>query len=191
MLPFDKNSRFVLIPIALLILGIVAFWVIQSTNGKKSEPVITETKSTDSLPVERPADIGEKIVVDVIGEVNYPGLYELPVGSRVADAVQSAGGLNNRGDRSKINFAQKLYDGMQVVVPGQGEDEPITQSGVVSLNSASKDELMSLPGIGPVLAEKIIQYRVAQGGFSHIDQLLEIDDIGEQLVNNIRDRVSL
>jgi len=128
--------------------------------------------------------------VHVAGAVRRPGLYRLPQGARVAAAVRRAGGPSARADLNLINLAARLQDGQQVVVPatagtaGQalaaGADAPI------SLGSATADQLDELDGIGPTLAERIIEYRQTKGGFGSLDQLAEVEGIGEKRLEALK-----
>lgn len=131
-------------------------------------------------------------MVDVDGAVRRPGVVELPSGSRVVDAIKSAGGVLPRADTGSLNLAQVLIDGEQVVVPREGDTaappgpvgttSPAPGSApaaeLVSVNTATEVELETLPGIGPVLAAAIIEWRTQNGGFTSIDQLQEVSGIG-------------
>jgi competence protein ComEA len=127
---------------------------------------------------------GKRLVVDVVGAVRRPGLERLPPGSRVADAVAAAGGLGRRAARTGVNFAAPVSDGQQVVVPVRGAAAPGAgaaggaASGPISLSSASAEQLDTLPGIGPVTAEKIVAYRQQHGAFHSVDELDAIPGIG-------------
>jgi competence protein ComEA len=137
------------------------------------------------------------LVVDVDGKVHSPGVVELSTGSRVIDAIKAAGGVTRHGDTGALNLAEVLIDGQQVVVPRAGADgsvvsgvvpggtaepvAPVPTSGpaaTVSINSASTTELEVLPGIGPVLAAAIVEWRTQNGGFTSIEQLQEVSGIG-------------
>jgi competence protein ComEA len=132
------------------------------------------------------------IVVDVAGAVARPGLYRLPRGSRVADAVTRAGGLTRRAERSAVNLAAPLADGQQVLVATHGAGAPGGQaagagaSGPVSLSSATAEQLDSLPGIGPVTAQKIVQYRQEHGPFTSVEGLDAIPGIGPARLANLQ-----
>ena len=133
----------------------------------------------------------QKLVVHVAGAVRRPGLYRLAEGKRVADAVARAGGATAPADTAAINLAAPLADGMQVLVPkrvpGGGAE---TAGGRVSLSSATAAELDSLPGIGPVTAQKILDYRAEHGGFRSVEDLDAIPGIGPARVEQLRDVVS-
>jgi competence protein ComEA len=128
------------------------------------------------------AALSPALVVDVAGAVRRPGLVRLAKGARVAEAVAHAGGLTRRADRSGVNFAALVSDGEQVLVPERGAavapGSSATAAGPVSLSSASAEQLDTLPGIGPVTAEKIVAYRQQHGAFSSVDGLDAIPGIG-------------
>lgn len=134
--------------------------------------------------------------VHVAGAVRRPGLYRVPAGARVAVAVRRAGGPARGAQLAAVNLAARLQDGQQVVVPGTGG----TAGGVgapgaaaagaggakVSLGSATAEQLEELDGIGPTLAEKIIEYRTKRGGFRSLDQLRQVDGIGEKRFESLK-----
>jgi len=156
----------------------------------------TQTQSlAEASPIR--AEAGPALVVHVVGAVRRPGLYRLPQRSRVADAVARAGGSTRKADLSLVNLAAPLADGIQVVVPvrvsatgpaggqtGAGGSAP---AGPVHLNSATLEQLDSLPGVGPVTAQKILDYRQQHGAFSSIDDLDAIPGIGPARLEQLRD----
>ncbi|MEV8127893.1 ComEA family DNA-binding protein [Streptomyces sp. NPDC085944] len=142
---------------------------------------------------------GAEIVVDVDGKVREPGVHSLPAGSRVEDALRAAGGVKPGTKTDGLNRARFLVDGEQVIVgasapaPGSGT-APGGQAGAgptapVSLNTATADRLDTLPGVGPVLAQHIIDYRTQHGGFRSVDELREVNGIGERRFADLRDLV--
>ena len=130
-----------------------------------------------------------RLVVHVAGAVRTPGLYRLPEGARVADAVRRAGGAAPRADLTAINLAARVADGIQVVVPARlpaAPGAPAARAGPVSLGSATLEQLDGLPGVGPVTAQKILDYRAAHGGFRSVDDLDAIPGIGPARIEQIR-----
>jgi competence protein ComEA len=158
-------------------------------------PPPTENAGVTGLPAAR-------VVVDVVGAVRRPGLYRLEQGSRIADAVARAGGATRKADLAMINLAAPLADGEQVVVPrrgapgaapGGGAAGPAATgmpTGPVHLSSATLDQLDSLPGIGPVTAQKILDYRAKHGAFSSVDELDAVPGIGPSRMDQLRDLVA-
>lgn len=142
------------------------------------------------------------IKVHVVGAVARPGLYDLEEGARAADAIGMAGGPAPSADLSRVNLAARVADGQQLVVPdisgatdgsggtsaGGGRGQGAT-SGPVNLNSATIDELTSLDGIGPKTAQKIIDYREEHGGFSLVEELMEVPGIGPAKFDRVKDDV--
>lgn len=138
------------------------------------------------------------IVVDVGGKVRRPGIHRLPPGSRVADALAAAGGVRDGVDVTGLNRARVLMDGEQVVVgvPGAvpGGAAPVAGGGgsagasgaPVSLGSATVEQLDALPGVGPVLAQHIVDYRAQHGGFRSVDELREVNGIGDRRFEDLR-----
>jgi competence protein ComEA len=146
-----------------------------------------------------------EVVVHVVGEVREPGVQRLPSGSRVLDAVDAAGGATRRADLGAVNLARVLLDGEQVRVPAPGEaPAPVRAPGgaeagaggsattgvPVSLNTADLAALDTLPGVGPVLAQRIVDWRTVHGRFTSVDELTEVSGIGEKLLEQLRPLVS-
>jgi competence protein ComEA len=152
------------------------------------EPAAAVAVST--APAHVAAKPASALVVDVEGEVARPGLQRVPAGSRAGVAVDAAGGLTRRGDATAVNLAAPLRDGQQIVVPRRGASAgaavpgaaaPATApSGPISLSSATVAQLDTLDGIGPTLAQRIVQYRDAHGGFRSVDELKQVEGIGEK-----------
>lgn len=133
------------------------------------------------------------ITVYVTGEVNQPDqLITLPPGSRVQDALEAVGGTTEQADLEKVNLAGLLRDGDQVDVPPKGQETALaTPSGgeLVHINTATVEELDTLPGVGPSLAQRIIEYRDANGAFQNLDELDAVEGVGPSLLDQIRDLV--
>ncbi len=147
----------------------------------------------------------DSIYVHVAGAVRRPGLLRVPEGARVAGAVYRAGGATRSADLTAVNLAQPLEDGQQVIVPRRGAApaggaQPAGRSGsapgpgaagsaMPSLSSATVEQLEELDGIGPALAQRIVEYRESHGGFRSIDELGEVDGIGEKRLAALREAV--
>ena len=128
------------------------------------------------------ADAAVTVVVDVAGAVASPGLQELPLGARVADAIDAAGGASADAQLDALNLARKVADGEQILVPHRGEGEEGSAPGLVNLNRASAQELQQLPGVGPVLAERIVADRDANGPFASVGDLDRVPGVGAAIV---------
>jgi len=159
--------------------------------------------SRSSGPAERPvgeaAETSSTVVVSVVGLVGRPGLVTLPSGSRVADAVEAAGGLLPEADPASVNLAAVVADGQQVAVGvpgaagsgGGGGGGGTGASGPVNLNTATAADLDALPGVGPVLAGRIVDYRTEHGRFTSVDQLDDVPGIGPAIAARLADLVTV
>ena len=153
-------------------------------------------------PSEAAAEPANTAFVHVAGAVEKPGLVELPEGARVADAVEHAGGPAAGADLGAINLAAPIADGEQIYLPTTDEDRPPAAAsegqalgnedpGTVNINAAGETELQHLSGIGPVLAERIVSYRDANGPFASVDDLQAVPGIGPALMAQLRPRISV
>jgi competence protein ComEA len=144
---------------------------------------------------------GEALVIDVVGHVHRPGIVILPPGSRVHEAIEAAGGLTGPVDTTALNMARKLTDGEQILVgiapvaPAGGGANPdgsgAPAGGLINLNTATEAELDDLPGVGPVTAASILEWRQENGQFSSVDDLLEVRGIGEATLEDLRDHATV
>ena len=155
------------------------------------------------------------LLVHVVGQVRRPGVVRLPPGSRVLDAVSAAGGALRSADLTRLNLARVVADGEQIVVPKPGEEIPVqgatggqgagagsgsqgapgstggATGGLVDLNTADAAALDSLPGVGPVLSQRILDWRTQHGRFSSVDELNEVSGIGDKLMAQLGPRVKV
>lgn len=150
-------------------------------------------------------NINEKICVDITGAVSHPSVVEVEGGDRLQKAVELAGGLTTSADRNAVNLAQKLIDGAQYVIPSKGEDliinrpentmspeadqEPASSSDRLNINTASKDQLMELNGIGEVISQRILDYRNEHGPFKSVEGLSEVSGIGDKKFEDIKNDI--
>jgi competence protein ComEA len=178
-----------------------------------SQPLVPlASRSTTASPVSgaaatpsgTPSASSGTVTVDVAGKVRRPGVATLPAGSRVVDALRRAGGARGGVDLSGLNLARVLVDGEQILVgrtkaaapPGglaasASTTAPPATGTLVNLNTATSEQLDTLPGVGPVTAQKILQWRAAHGAFSAVDELLEVDGIGEKTLADLAPLVTL
>ncbi len=138
----------------------------------------------------------EEVYVHVCGQVKKPGVYALDKDSRVADAVEAAGGFSKKARESSVNLARRVQDGEQLYIRSvEEEEEPglAEEKGksLVNINSASKEELMGLPGIGEAKAEAILAYRSRHGDFKKIEDLKKIEGIKDGVLEKIRDKITI
>jgi competence protein ComEA len=178
--------------VTITLLAVVAFvvYVFSSGTGKDNTVKIEKVLDTgDSAQVQAP-----KIYVHVAGSVKAPGIYQLDSGTRVYDAVLAAGGFTSKANQSSVNMARALTDGEQLVITS-GDSSSVFEgamtSSLISLNQASSSQLEDLPGVGPALAGRIIDWREANGGFKVREDLLNVAGIGDKLFASVRDLVTL
>ena len=168
-----------------------------ATVSKDSSSEKEVKKEEKEEPLEQ-----DLITVDVKGAVKSPGIYDLPVGSRVHDAVQKAGGLTEEADSKSINLAQKISDEALVYVPTKGEEAASQQaaSGTtpstskekkINLNKASLEELKQVKGLGGKRAQDIIDHREANGKFKSVDELKKVSGIGAKTIEKLKDYVTV
>lgn len=178
---------------ALLLAGclvVVAIVGVVLLKGVAPQPVVAPP-ATSSTPV------GAVVMVHVAGEVKSPGLYELPEGSRIADAIEMAGGPRRSADLDALNLAQIVIDGSRIEVLSEVDATSGTvpsaaaSSSTISLNVADQAALETIPGVGPVTAAAIIAHRTELGGFTSLDQLLEVSGIGPLTFESIAPYLSL
>lgn len=187
--------------VALALVGLAAAVVagLVLLRSRPSEQPLAVPGAVRSAAVS-PADHGGEVVVAVAGKIRHPGLVRLPAGSRVDDAVRAAGGVSPGASVGLVNLARKLIDGEQVLigveappgaVPGTGPSAATGASGAapIDLNAAVAGDLDHLPGIGPVLAERIVSWRTEHGRFASVDQLRQVSGIGESKFQQLKARV--
>jgi competence protein ComEA len=196
-LPFGLTRKRLLVAagcLALLLFGASKLLAPPSADVALAPPAAPPAATATAPPTQ--------LVVDVVGAVRRPGLYRLAQGARIADAVARAGGATRRASLSLINLAAPLADGEQVVVPGRGTVAAAAAApaapgapagaatGPVHLNTATLEQLDSLPGIGPVTAQKILDYRQKHGAFTSVDELDAVPGIGPARLDQLKDLVA-
>ncbi len=197
----SRSTALVAASVLLLVLGLAGHRLARTGTATAPAPEVVAPLEPVSAGPARAT-----VVVHVVGAVRRPGLFQLREGARVADAVVRAGGATRRADLSALNLAAPLVDGVQVLVPRRvptfgaaGSTEgalaapSATESGggpKPSLSSATADELDELPGVGPVTAQKILDYRTEHGPFRSIDDLDVIPGIGPARIEQLRDLVT-
>lgn len=183
----SRSQLLVYAVIAVAVIVIGARWIRSSGTGSSGGAELSF--AADSA---HEAEGTRDVVVHVAGAVERPGVYRLPAGSRVTDAVRRAGGFARGANHDAINLAARLSDGQQVVVPRPGAPAASAagaQSGPISLGSASVEQLDQVEGIGPVTAQKIVEFRDQHGGVSAVDDLSQISGIGPATMESLRARL--
>ena len=193
-LPFELSRRRILVAAGCLALLLFA----GSKLLARPQPTVGLAPPA-AAPTETSAGAPTVLVVDVVGAVRRPGLYRLAQGARIADAVSRAGGATPKADLALINLAAPLADGEQVVVPRRGTGPAAAgaaspggdpSGGPVHLSTATLEQLDSLPGIGPVTAQKILDYRQQHGAFTSVDELDAVPGIGPARLDQLKDLVA-
>ena len=191
--------------VAAAAVALAAWWTVRdqaelvpaTTATSAAEPLAPVTPPAESAPPATDQDVD--LVVDVAGKVRQPGIAVLPPGSRVVDALEAAGGARRGVDLTALNLARLVVDGEQILVgitpaPGVagslGTSAPEGTS-LVNLNTADQAALETLPGVGPVTAGAILAWRTDNGGFTSVDELLEVDGIGEATLEDLAPLVTL
>ena len=197
--PDRRRSLFPYVAGAVL-LAVFALRALGGGGGAAATPSVAldDAKAAPRGAGHRPGS-AERVWVHVAGEVRRPGLYRLDPDARAGAAVDAAGGLRRRADLTAINLAATVRDGQQIIVPARGESSPAAAparhagaapggggGAKVSLGSATVQQLDGLDGIGPTLAQRIIEWRDAHGGFQSVEQLREVEGIGDKRFEALR-----
>ncbi len=200
-LAVSRSTALVVLSALLVVLALVGHRLAQAGTASAPE-VVAPLEIVAQAPTRR------AVVVHVVGAVRRPGLYRLREGARVADAVSRAGGATRRAELAGLNLAAPLVDGIQVLVPRRLEvsdslestgGDPLSAEGAAgdvglgpkpSLSSATADQLDELPGVGPITAQKILDYRAEHGPFRSVDDLDAVPGIGPTRIEQLRDLVT-
>jgi competence protein ComEA len=186
----QKTKAAVCVAIVGLLILVYGVRTYQKNELLLSKSTVKSAQSSDS------ENQASKIYVQVTGAVNQPGVYQLKNDSRGIDAVNAAKGLTAEADGEAVNLATKLKDGQKLNIPTktqtqQNQSGGTTAGGTININTASKEELMTLPGIGEVLAQNIIDYRTKNGAFSDPSEIKNVNRIGDKLYEQLKDRIAV
>jgi competence protein ComEA len=181
--------------IAALVAGIAVVYALYQAFDERSAPPIVIEDAAATLPV----------VIEMRGEIEAPGVYELAPGARLQDALAAAGGLTEEADLSTVNLARRLRDGELIVilalpVPGSTPMLPLPDAGDaaeveesrarININAATAEELEALPGVGEVIATRIVTYREQNGPFRSVDDLIHVEGIADRAIDDMRELVT-
>ena len=205
-----KDYKWVLALVIVLIFGTLL--ILNKQEQPHSEtPLISEQVidtsveqkeiNTEIVAIDnsQPSDVSTFMYVDVKGEVHQPGVYRVTEDMRILDVIEDAGGFSNQADVDQVNLAMKVYDEMVIYVPNEHETEqekkldlyPDQNHDKIRINAATKEELMTLSGIGEKKAEAIIKYIESNGPFQSADDLTQVEGIGEKTVANFLDQIQV
>lgn len=190
---FSLREKILLLLLVLLLLG-GALWKIMPVFF----PPATSSQGSGLLAEENPerpetdTDI-EMITVHLVGAVRNPGIYHLPAGSRVFELLEAGGGPTEEAALDSINLARPLYDGEQVAIcrPGEAAANPAQAEGKININRATVEQLQSLPSIGEVRAQRIVEHREKYGPFNDIKEIMDVSGIAQGIFNQIKDRITI
>ena len=217
-LNLSKKQKIIISIVIIILFTLVLIYVYQNLYVDDSEIILSNninnvTENTNEIETIEEKNDEEIVVVHIIGEVNNPGVVTLPEGSRIIDAINMAGGKTEEADLSKINLAYIVEDGTQIYIPrinenlnqvnlisdGAGIGVIINDSNVeenkvdakVNINTANKEKLETLPGIGETTAQKIIDYRESNGKFKTIEDIKNVSGIGEAKYESLKDKITV
>lgn len=211
-LKFEINKKILLTVIIITLLISAILYNFLYTNDEKNE--ITNDFEVEEKEESEEADVVEvvnSIFVDVGGEVNNPGLYELKENARVNDAINAAGGTTDKADLTDVNLAYILTDAVKVIIPAKNSANSVNsvknvsvinsginsassnniQSGKVNLNTATKEQLKTLTGIGDSTAQKIIDYRNENGKFNNVEDIMNVSGVGDSKYQKIKNDITV
>lgn len=178
----------------------------QATEKKKDEVIVDNSQNSNIKPTEITSTDYKTIVVEIKGQVKKPNVYVMKFGSRVYELIKKAGGYTANADTSSVNGSMKLKDEDCIIVYSKDEiknakipntlnrmnlSTGVEENGKINLNTATKEQLKTLPGIGEVTAQKIIDYREQNGGFSSVEDLKKISRIGEKTIEKFKDKIEV
>ena len=203
---WKKYGKIVAAAVFLTVAGLYYGFVVRradlirlGSDGRPMQSVFKEEVSLpgQDIPVTASQTEPAMIYVHICGAVSAPGVYELPEGSRIFEAVEAAGGFTEEAAQASLNLAQVVSDEEQIVILTKEEAEAKArmereqQAGIVNLNTASKEQLMTLPGIGESRAEDIIRYRKESGGFQSVEEIMNVPGIKESAYLKIKDSITV
>ena len=194
---FSMREKILLLLFVLLLLGGVLWKIAPALLSGPPEGLVEEVET--SVPEGAP-DNGlepETVTVHLVGAVKNPGVYDLPAGARVYELLEAGGGPTKKADLESVNLARPLYDGEQVQIYAAGEaggaaaGEQAQAEQKININKATVEELQTLPSIGEVRAQGIIEHRDKNGPFTDIEEIMDVSGIGAGIFNQIKDQITI
>ena len=202
----DLLRKEYLIGILLVLVGGFFIYTMTDKGAEEPEGVLETAALSDSLEVEEELpETFSQMYVDIKGAVKLPGMYEVSSDMRVLNVIDMAGGLTLEADDQQVNFSQKVEDQMVIYIPKEGEEvseniglvnggesgQTSEEEGKVNLNQASKEELMTLNGVGEKKAEKIIEHREENGSFKSIEEIKNVNGFGEKTFESLKSSITI
>ncbi len=172
----NKDLAFLIIAVLFILTGLAGAYIEKANDG------FTQADRAAKMVSD---EINDSIKVHIKGAVKKEGVYSLTDGDRVADAINSAGGLSDSADVEKVNLARFIKDGEEIFIPTAGENFSVTKSGVVNINEADFETLKTIPGISDTLAQRIIDYRNENGKFGDTVEIKKVSGIGDKIYARI------
>ncbi|MFF2447624.1 helix-hairpin-helix domain-containing protein [Neobacillus sp. NPDC058068] len=205
-----NEHKFYLIAAVLLVFGCFYYFYLYDNEELPLNSSISQVdnKQQSAAKDAEKKELPEKIMVDVKGQIKLPGVYLSNSGERVIDVINRAGGLTDKADQSKVNFAEHVHDEMLIYIPAIGEEgvpAPGTSGGAamttsggagqtqgkININKANDTELQTLPGIGPAKAAAIVEYRNSNGPFKAVEDIKNISGIGDKTFEKLKDSIAV
>ena len=199
-----KNILLITAALVIILTSAAAFIYLYGKSETISIETSAKTRETGGSATEEKASSSDTVFVDVSGCIKTPGVYELPYGSRIFEAIEEAGGFTKHADRALINQAETITDGMKINVPDKRDIEEngsgaahVSGNGasdngeLININTAGSEELQQISGIGPVTAEKIIQYREENGVFDSVEDITNVSGIGEKTLEKMKPQITV
>ena len=193
---FKAIDGLLILGFTLVILGIGINFKEQFTEKNKAEIVTKKVEATEK----NDAQVANEVTIDISGEVANPGVYKLQKGAILDEVLITAGGLTDKANLSwidkNLNKAEKVTDGQKIYIPNKLEDETVilgvsTSRNIVKINTASAEDLDTLEGVGPAIAQRIIDYRTENGGFKSVEEIKLVPGIGGKMFEKIKDEIQL
>lgn len=187
-----SNDKGLLIKIGVIILVILIAVMIRISNNNKNEITIESSSNSNNL-------VQTSMYVDISGEVKNPGVYQFDSGTRLYEVIEKAGGLTKKADKNGINQAEFIEDGEKIVIPKltgnnktsiNDENNDINNNNLININTASKEELMNITGVGEVIAQRIIEYR-STSRFNTPEDLLNVKGIGNATFEKMKSQITI
>ena len=183
----------------IVVAAVLIFWIV---GLNKDETIVEEIDNGKNISEEKNLDSELKneekikIYADISGCVEKPGVYEVEEGTRIFQLIEKAGGLTKDADIEGLNRAEIVSDGQKIIIYAKGESQEsentgVSSSGKININTADASQLQTISGVGPVTAEKIIEYRKANGKFSSIEDIKNVSGIGDKTFEKIRENITI